>query len=451
MPKYAYEMGDVTINVHLLGYREGSIKNVVLQVTTAFEGQRRINVNINTKTGKGVVRFRQYGTGCSRVIVDGKGHENFFFAPGEKINLYVNLSRINQSIRYNYKTPIKSPAIKGCWTKGSRYDALNNLPSFDWNGTLTAYDYVENVTDADAYTERLIDYYNDECDYIDNFSCHPWKKVIGKNNTLINCLNALKNDYRRYFESDENDTVGITSVPFESKYYERIYSLVNLDNPWLLLTIGANSIVENTQNLDHSEKRGMLFELSALLNAIPKAYRNQLTNEELQTMRQWSNPFYAAMCEDIINRKREAIATSRKDLTHVEDIAPEALFEAITAPHKGKVILVDFWNTWCRPCRNAIKAVEPYKTGELSSEDLVWVYIANETSPINIYSEMIPGIKGIHYRVNDAQWDYLTSKMFGVTGIPSYVLVDKEGNYSLRNDLRDHAKMVSTLKEELSK
>ena len=151
------------------------------------------------------------------------------------------------------------------------------------------------------------------------------------------------------------------------------------------------------------------------------------------------------------NRARKAIEESAKKTQDVTDIAPENLLPTIIAPHKGKVVLVDFWNTWCSPCRNAIKAIEPYKTGELSSEDLVWVYIANETSPINTYSEMIPGIKGIHYRVNDAQWKYLTNYMFNIDGIPSYVLVDKNGSCCLRNDLRDHGKMVSTLKEELKK
>ena len=39
--------------------------------------------------------------------------------------------------------------------------------------------------------------------------------------------------------------------------------------------------------------------------------------------------------------------------------------------------------------------------------------------------------------------------MFNIDGIPSYVVVQKDGRAALRNDLRDHSQLVSTLKEAL--
>ena len=113
---------------------------------------------------------------------------------------------------------------------------------------------------------------------------------------------------------------------------------------------------------------------------------------------------------------------------------------------------MDFWNTWCGPCRHALKQIKPLKeSGPLATDDIVWVYIANETSPIAQYNEMISDIKGLHYRLNDAQWRYLTDKLFDIDGIPSYVLVQKDGTYALRNDLRNHALLTPTLKDALAR
>ena len=64
------------------------------------------------------------------------------------------------------------------------------------------------------------------------------------------------------------------------------------------------------------------------------------------------------------------------------------------------------------------------------------------------YLEMIPDIEGLHYRLSQEQWKHLTDNVFDIDGIPSYVLVKKDGTYSLRNDLRDHNKMLKVLKAE---
>lgn len=62
----------------------------------------------------------------------------------------------------------------------------------------------------------------------------------------------------------------------------------------------------------------------------------------------------------------------------------------------------------------------------MKNENVVFVYITDHSSPENTWSNMIPDIKGEHYRVSQDEWNYLTGK-FNISGIPHYMLVGKNG------------------------
>ena len=110
---------------------------------------------------------------------------------------------------------------------------------------------------------------------------------------------------------------------------------------------------------------------------------------------------------------------------YVPKTEAEKYFDGLIKKYRGKVVYVDFWATWCAPCKDGIARIKPLKE-ELAKDNIVFVYITNPTSPDKDYKKAIPDIKGEHFKVSADDWNLLTSK-FNIYGIPHYALVDKTG------------------------
>ena len=130
--------------------------------------------------------------------------------------------------------------------------------------------------------------------------------------------------------------------------------------------------------------------------------------------------------EDEINEKKQAIQNkSGFVINETPDTKGMDLFDTIMKKYKGNVVFVDFWATWCKPCRDGMKNMKPLKE-ELKGKDLKFVYFTDPTSPKKTWELLIPDIDGEHYYLTQDEWNTIAAR-FKVSGIPHYVLVDKTG------------------------
>lgn len=136
---------------------------------------------------------------------------------------------------------------------------------------------------------------------------------------------------------------------------------------------------------------------------------------------------YIFMINDRLKEKiaEAKISTAYKIKEISADLKGEDIFKALIADYKGKPLLVDFWATWCGPCKAAMKTILPLKE-ELKGK-AGFIYITGPSSPRHTWEMTIPDIHGDHYYVTAEQYETLL-KQFESQGIPTYVIVDKNGN-----------------------
>ncbi len=114
------------------------------------------------------------------------------------------------------------------------------------------------------------------------------------------------------------------------------------------------------------------------------------------------------------------------------DIAPEIALPNVNdsivklSSFKGKVVLIDFWASWCGPCRVAnpgiVKLYEKYKDKGLE------VFSVSIDQKKVGWTKAIAADKIPYTQVNDKDgWDAKTATAYGVNAIPATFLVNKKG------------------------
>ena len=144
-----------------------------------------------------------------------------------------------------------------------------------------------------------------------------------------------------------------------------------------------------------------------------------------------SNKSYKKLVSNLVNQQQQfdqkaseistnaLITVNGKKVTSLEDII---------AKNKGKLILFDFWTTWCAPCREEIPAWKKLSK-EYAGLDITFVSISLDKEMQTWQKFVISDnteTKNHYLLINDKKSSFM--KEHGISSIPRYILLDKRGN-----------------------
>ena len=384
---------------------------------------------------RGSSKFFLFDMNSSMILASG------FVKPGETVEAFCDLSglgKLAMSARPDGVEKYDSRVLDGYkgFYRGVK-QANSNLPRLD---VFNASFVTEFPVSADDFCDSLLKRYDEiESAINDSPESEADKKVAMwtlKDEALIAFINS-KSIVSTAYSIQQGAECDEAELPVMGKEQaDRFFARVSYEEPELMMMsynyFSAARAVEQGY-----VQCGLLYEVGRG-NILAKAAQNaNLSENDKKEIASFQNKFIEKTILDIHREAQELLGRKAPYNTPSEWKGAKAWFESILAPHKGKVVMVDLWNVWCGPCRAAISHNEPLKKTTLSSDQIDWIYIADQSSTVSTYRNMVGDIRGEHWFLSEDQAEELRD-LFGVDGIPFYVLVEKDGSWTPRPDLRDH-------------
>ncbi len=168
----------------------------------------------------------------------------------------------------------------------------------------------------------------------------------------------------------------------------------------------------------------------------PEKYFELFVDLDKNLMKKFSSNQNVLQFHEMIKKNKEMM--EKKKAVEIGKEAPEINLPDVTGKElalssfRGKVVLIDFWASWCGPCRKEMPTVvQAYKKYKDKGFEIYGVSLDKASE------EWMEAIKqdGITWpQVSDLKyWECEAARDYGISGIPFTVLLDKTGKIIAKN------------------
>lgn len=450
LPTPKIEKGKALLEGQILDFEPGMSSNFTIYLRGAVNLEQKVDIKVNDN-GQFSSEIPVITT-TPATLYAGIEAIDFLLVPGEKTNLFINQREIcrRQSKLHKDKKSNEANVYYGGYLAGPSGEIakLNFKTNIDDDYPQFIKDLKDkNAEEVKAY---ILNKHKEKLRQIDALKATKACKEMlccAVDASAASLLTFVPGIMQRvhitnYKLKDEqvNEYIKNNPVSLPDDFLNVLRDFPSLNTPQamyvpLYMRLTGNPMFRTAFSKALGTDKGIYFELSTVANVLNGINDfTPVTEEQLAKISALSTPVYL---ETVNEKNDELLAKIEKNkkktgftINEAGEVSNEDLFASIISKYRGHTLLVDFWATWCGPCRMANKAMIPMKE-ELKDRDIVYIYLTGETSPKGTWENMIPDIHGEHFRVTADQWNYLMNS-FQIRGVPTYLLVDREGNITYK-------------------
>ncbi len=104
--------------------------------------------------------------------------------------------------------------------------------------------------------------------------------------------------------------------------------------------------------------------------------------------------------------------------------------------HRGKIVIVDFWATWCPPCLFQVPELNKLRAAHIETDDIAVIGVSVDVEGAEVVGPWIEE-QGVEYTI--LLGDEQLAREFGAVGFPTLAVVRPDGSiHSLHVGLVEH-------------